>query len=178
MLSRRKYLSNYLSLIVDADIARSSGMTEHPVSRNSRESLEFIINNDLKLAMCPELFNEWKKHKSIFAKKWLVSMYAKKKVVRINPISEAQTKVDNAIITPKEKSIASKDAHLIDAALFTDKVILSNDDNARTVFCKISGTYKELQSIRWFNVVNHSKEAHDCILKKQNLTPQQFFLGI
>ena len=172
-------MSNILSLVVDADIARSSGTTQHPVSKNSRESLEFIINNDdLKLAMCPELFSEWKKHKSIFAKKWLVSMYAKRKVVRINPISEAQTKVDNATITLKEKGIASKDAHLIDAALFTDKVILSNDDNARLVFCKMSGRYKELQSIRWFNVVNHNKEAHDCILKKQNLTPQQFFLGI
>lgn len=178
MLSRRKFLSNYLSLIVDADIARSSGMTEHPVSRNSRESLEFIINNDLKLAMCPEILNEWKKHRSLFAKKWLASMYAKKRVIPIKPLSEAREKINNAGITPKEHSIALKDAHLIDAALHVDKVILSNDDNAREVFCKVSEKYKELQSIRWFNVVNHSAEAQDCLLKKQNLTPQQFFLGI
>lgn len=171
-------MSNILSLVVDADIARSSGMTDHPVSRNSRESLEFIINNDLKLAMCPELLSEWRKHRSMFAKKWLASMYAKRKVVMIKPISEAKIKVDNSVITPKENSIASKDAHLIDAALFADKVILSNDDNARKVFCKISENYKELKSIRWFNVIKHSTEAHDCILKKQNQTPQHFFLGL
>jgi len=178
MRLRRKCLSNYLSLIVDADIARSSGMREHPVSRNSRESLEFIIENDLKIAMCRELLNEWNKHKSIFARTWLSSMYAKKKVVPIKPLSKAIEKINNSEITSKEHSIASKDAHLIDAALHTDKVILSNDDNARKVFCKISEKHKDLQSIRWFNVVNHSAEACDCLLKKQNLTPQKFFLGI
>lgn len=170
-------MSNTISLVVDADIARSSGTTEHPVSRNSRESLEFIKENELKLAICPTLMKEWKEHRSLFARKWLASMFARKQVLTICPSSETRNRIYQTKISDKEVNIALKDAHLIDSALHVDKVILSNDDNARKVYCIISDTFQELKEIRWFNVINEKEQACECIMKKSYLTPSVYFLG-
>src|SRR5262245_14829330 len=124
-----------LLFIVDADIARSSGTSEHPISSGSRRLLDGLAQAGHKAAMCPVLRQEWKKHQSGFATRWLASMVAKKRVVFVNPTTEIRDFIETNVVESKEKDIAVKDAHLIDAALIADKIVTSNDDNARAAFC-------------------------------------------
>ena len=142
-----------LSVIIDADIARSSGTTEHPVSSGSRAILDSVKNNKHKIAMCPLLFAEWKNHHSVFAKRWLSSMIAKKQIQFVKPNSNTKEHIEEHILDEKIKAISVKDAHLIDAALHVDKIIASNDDNARNAFITISGNYKCINEIVWFNAI-------------------------
>jgi predicted nucleic acid-binding protein len=142
-----------LSIIIDADIARSSGTTEHPVSSGSRAILDSVKNNKHKIVMCPLLFAEWKKHHSVFAKRWLSSMIAKKQIQFVKPNSNTKEHIEENINDEKIKAISVKDAHLIDAALHEDKIIASNDHNARNAFITISDNYKCINEIVWFNAI-------------------------
>jgi hypothetical protein len=146
-------VSNSYSVIIDADIARSSGTTEHPISSSSRALLESVSKNGHKTAMCPTLLAEWRKHRSLFAKKWLASMIAKKKVSFITPEKITGTLISNRINEARKISIALKDAHLIDGALATDQIIASNDNAARDVFCELSGSCGDIRTIKWFNAI-------------------------
>lgn len=148
-----------LSFVVDADIARSSGETEHPVSSGSRKVLEFISSGGHNLALCPTLRGEWKKHRSAFATRWMAAMVARKKVLFINPSTEILDYIESEEADGKEKDIALKDAHLLDAAREVDKIVASNDDRARNAFCNISERKKIISEIIWL----HAVRDNECI---------------
>lgn len=168
-------MSNPLSIVVDADIARSSGKTEHPISSGSRALLEGVSSNGHKLTMCPSMMTEWKKHKSLFAKKWLSSMIAKKKVVFVNPVPQVHDVINMGFIEETKVKIAEKDAHLVDAAIFSDRVIASNDDRARSVFCELSNNCGDLKTIKWFNAIS-DREFIDTFLSTQCYVPEQYYV--
>jgi|TARA_B110000211_G_C14051667_1_gene541498 hypothetical protein len=168
-------VSNPISIVVDADIARASGTSEHPVSSGSRALLDNVSKNGHKLAICPTMMSEWKKHKSIFAKKWLASMVAKKKVLFIKPAKQTNDLIIRNLTDSKKITIATKDEHLIDAALETDRVIASNDDIARNVFCDLSTSCGDIRNIKWFNSIS-DKSFIDTYLSTQCFVPQNYYI--
>jgi len=54
------------SFVVDADVARAAGLSEHPVSKGARSVLQAILNSDARAVFCPKLKEEWKQHKFYF----------------------------------------------------------------------------------------------------------------
>ncbi|MEX5353671.1 hypothetical protein WCE02_20235 [Pseudomonas juntendi] len=165
-----------LSLVIDADIARSSGETEHPISSGSRRLLEAVSISGHKLALCPTLRAEWRKHQSRFAIKWLASMYARKKISSINPQPEIATHILENIPDGKEKKIALKDCHLLDAAFNTGKIIASNDATARSAFCNIATSKKEICTISWFNALDDLDTFTNKALTGK-IIPKKFYLS-
>jgi len=168
-------VSNAFSIIIDADIARSSGMSEHPVSSGSRSLLNTVAKNGHVTTMCPILMAEWKKHKSLFARKWLASMIARKKVKFIKPNKQTDSLINAHISDVNKISIAEKDSHLIDAALASDKVIASNDDIARNVFCELSINCGNIRSIKWFNAIS-DREFVTNHLVSNCFVPKRYYL--
>jgi len=169
-------MSNSLSVVIDADIARSSGISEHPTSSGSRALLENVSTNGHRAAICPTLMQEWKKHQSLFAKKWLSSMIAKKKVDFIKPEKKTSILINKNIKDNTKKSVAEKDAHLLDAALIMDNIVTSNDNNARSVFCSLSNSCGNLKSIKWFNAVTDKSFVSKYFSQKTNV-PKKYYLG-
>jgi len=149
--------TNILYIVVDADIARSSGNTEHPISIHARKVLEEIKSNGHVCVMCPTLQAEWNKHKSNYATRWYTSMVARRKIKRGNYISDVKNHIELNVTESKIKNIAIKDAHLIDIALAESGIIISNDNNARVAFCEIGNGYKKIQTIIWLHSVKDSK---------------------
>jgi hypothetical protein len=170
-------MANNYSVIIDADIARSSGMTEHSVSSGSRALLNTVSQNGHMLAMCPTLGAEWKKHRSLFATKWLASMVAKKRIKRINPQATTNTLIINNLKKDKEIAIALKDAHLIDGALVVDNIIASNDDIARNVFCELSISCGSLRNIKWFNAIADRDFVTDYLVS-DCVVPKKYYVGV
>ena len=76
--------------------------------------------------MTPLLREEWKRHQSLFAKAWLAEMTSKAKVENIADIPNEELRSQ----APGTRS-AQKDLHLVEAALATDKIVISLDDLAR-----------------------------------------------
>jgi len=168
-------VSNPISVVVDADIARSSGTSEHPVSSGSRALLDNVSKNGHTLAICPTMMAEWKKHRSLFARKWLASMIAKKKVQFIKPVEQTSDLINSHLTDERKITIAVKDAHLIDAALTVDRVIASNDDIARNVFCELSINCGDIRSIKWFNSIS-DKSFLANYLTTQCFVPQNYYI--
>jgi hypothetical protein len=166
-----------LSIVIDADIARSSGLAEHPTSSSARLLLENVRDNGHNIAMSPDLRTEWKKHKSLLATRWLASMVAKKRVKFIKPDTVMNDYVSDNVSDEKIKNIAIKDAHLVDAALSQDKIIISNDDNARRAFCSISTHYGPITTVMWFHSVT-DKPFISGYLQNLCFVPEPYYLRL
>jgi hypothetical protein len=76
--------------------------------------------------MTAALAGEWDRHQSLFALRWRAEMRSPAKIVDIvdveNAIGRSQVAMSPAVM---------KDLHLVEAALATDKVVVSLDNRAR-----------------------------------------------
>jgi len=105
---------------------------------------------------------EWKEHASTFARQWLWSMRARKRVNRLRFVSDElfRTEILAAARTQGQAADMSKDIHLLEAALQTDCPIASLDDRARDFFREASQTVRRLRGVVW---VNPTKEAENAL---------------
>ncbi|MBD3895261.1 hypothetical protein IEI94_05290 [Halomonas sp. ML-15] len=141
-------------VVIDADVARSSGETDHPVSSNCRNLLESVRKNKGVVAFCPVLSQEWAKHASRFARKWLATMVASRKVVRINDENNVAQDVDESQLVDCVKQVALKDCHLVHSAIIASAFVASRDDAAREAFKEASKCVGYIANVVWFNPVS------------------------
>jgi hypothetical protein len=113
-------------LVIDASVASAAGLAMNPDSRRCREFLQALLRISHSATMTPLLRVEWSRHQSLFARRWLAEMTSKAKVENIadTPNDELRSQA------PRTRS-AQKDLHLVEAALATDKIVISLDDTAR-----------------------------------------------
>ena len=151
-------------LVVDANVARAASSAEGggpPDGRpggscgiRTREVLEVIRKNSrLGVVFSPRLLDEWKKHEGNFARKWRLSMVARKrcrglgeKANRHEPLEEAASS-----LSPSAWEAVRKDSHLIAAALLADGIVVSLDRDFRGHLVKLCASVGELASLRWCN---------------------------
>lgn len=151
-----------LEVVVDADVARSSGETKHPVSSSCRKALTLMLENQHYFVACPKVRAEWRKHASAFARTWLSTMIARKRVVFIEANPVFATALEKIDLDDKTMSIAQKDAHLIDAARARGLFVTSQDDNARTNIRGIRALKDLYSEIAWVNPVSEANLLERC----------------
>ncbi len=135
----------------------------HPTSKYCRDFLLAVLTICHQIVITPDVAEEWGRHQSNFARKWRVSMVAKKKlhIIRIEQSKELRDKIENAAKTENQKKAMLKDAHLIEAALAADKIVFSLDEIVRDLFSEATGNIRELRDILW---ANPDKEEDQCII--------------
>ena len=142
-------------LVIDADVARASGSetATHPRAEHCRDFLSTVLSLSYRIVMTQKINNEWKNHQSRFARRWRVSMDARKKIDRINPPEgkELQTKITTTTNNADEIELMEKDFHLLQAALATDQTIVSLDETVRGHFKRASQQVGEIRHIIWVN---------------------------
>jgi hypothetical protein len=106
------------------------------------------------MVLTPPLIDEWRRHQSKFTREWRKSMHARRKIRTLDAQENAGLRerilgpgVDEAL-----RQIRLKDLPLIEAALRTDKIVASLDEEARQSF-----QLQELNVIIW---VNPARAAH------------------
>lgn len=149
--------------MIDASVARASGGGEavHPTSVITRNFLQAVLTICHKAVMTPEILAEWNQHQSGFARKWRRSMVARKKLIPLN-VEERQDlrqQVELANITQGQKNAMLKDCHLIEAAINTDRRIISLDDTARKLFVGLSHSVADIQDVLWVNPVSDTEQV-------------------
>jgi predicted nucleic acid-binding protein len=164
-------------LAIDASVARAAGgeNAKYFTSKHCRDFLQAVLKICHRMVMTPEIKKEWDKHESRFAKKWRSTMIAKKKLeYRQQPetgfIQETRSLLwdvfDKLAETDKQREEMFKDLHLIEAALDTDKRIISLDDNtARKFFALGSDELDQLKDIVWVNPDNPEETAIEWLEK-------------
>ena len=142
-------------LVIDADVARASGSetATHPRAERCRDFLNAVLSLSHRIVITEKINNEWKNHQSRFARRWRVSMNARKKIDRIDPPEyvEIQDKVTNTANDKDEIEALQKDFHLLQAALATDQTVISLDETIRRLFKRASQQVGEIRNIIWVN---------------------------
>lgn len=168
-------------IVIDADIAHSAGMTDHPVSSSCRSFLNQVSLNGHNPVFCSSLSLEWKNHASGYSKKWLASMVASRKMIFIkNPIASTKEKLNLIETSDPHKTklvkIALKDAHLIDLAKVAGKIVTSCDDNAKNAFCRIEEIADDIKIISWMHPIANQSDLSK-LLTNENCQFYQFKLS-
>ncbi len=143
-------------LVVDASVAKAAGETNHPVSSACRETLMAILEVCHRVVMTQSLQAEWNNHASYISKKWLSSMTAKKKVIRLKEADLTQIKIDSTGLTVVEKEAIEKDRHLVQGAAAYDGIIITLDKK----IIKNKDRFQSPKPIRW---INPETDGYSCI---------------
>jgi hypothetical protein len=143
-------------LVIDASVARSAGGEEatYPTSVHCRDFLIAVLDICHKVVMTPDIREEWNKHESEFARAWRRRMVAKRKFEFLDiPVNEELwEKIDTSAGSDRQRAEMFKDLRLIEAAIATDRTVISLDDNtARKFFGKAAVQVDELKDIVWVN---------------------------
>ncbi len=165
----RKVVTSKL-LVVDASVMRAPGGEEatDPAPAHARDALKAILTICHRVCLSPELREEWKRHQSRFARRWLTQMYAARKVVAREPPSCSEILADVRSfrsITQSDIAAVEKDIHLIAAALMTDRTVLSWDDRVAAVIRKVCAdtrtvTSKAIRHLLWINPITDRDALH------------------
>ncbi|MFB2881440.1 hypothetical protein [Floridanema aerugineum] len=149
-------------LVIDACVAGAAGEKDAGTSKHCRDFLIAVLDNSHRVVMTPDIRKEWRKHQSNFSRKWYLNMQRKNQLERISRIEinaqlwtgvEACTEFDNQ----REEMV--KDLRLIEAALVTDKIIVSLDKEVRKLFHQAAEQVEELRKIVWVDPAKSEEQA-------------------
>ncbi|MEA5533324.1 hypothetical protein [Crocosphaera sp. XPORK-15E] len=150
-------------LVIDASIARSCGgeNARHPTPKNCRDFLKAVLELDYSMVMTSELKQEWDKHQSTFARKWRVSMIAKKKFKYYENVTldELRKQIEECAENYKKREAMWKDICLLEAAIITDKIVISLDEKVRQYFSEVSKDIPEIGIIIWLNPAKNKDQV-------------------
>jgi hypothetical protein len=143
-------------LVIDASVARAAGKghaNTPPEKKACRDFLLAVLRVCHKVAMSPEVFEEWKNHKQEYAHTWLTSMVARKKFASKHSLENPDIKhaVLATATSEREREAMDKDLHLLWAAMSHDRLVVSLDENARVLFQRAAAGVAELRRIGWIN---------------------------
>jgi hypothetical protein len=143
-------------IVVDASVAQSAGWetsTQGPSIR-CRQSLEAILTFDHEVVFSQECLDEWKRHRSNYSKKWLYSMFSRKKVMPPEDLThneKLRASLSQAAISDSSRAAIEKDAHLLEAALQADRIVISRDETVRALFRQCCPAVAEIRTVLWAN---------------------------
>ena len=143
-------------MVIDASVARSAGETEHPVSSACRRFLSTTTELGHRVVMTAEIRREWRKHASRYTRRWLTQMYGRKLVCVSTMDRDEQLRRKVAREIP-----SLPDIHLVKAASAADRLVVSQDERARSAYRRAAGSIPELRRIVWVNPARHSETPID-----------------
>ena len=147
---------NFKRLVVDASVARAAGDEDATasVSINCTEFLEtFRDECQHHIVMTLEISEEWNTHQSNFATTWMKSMIARKRFDYVKPaVNKALSdKIEDTATHENQLEVMRKDFRLLEAALATDRAIISLDESIRQHFTRAAQRVGEIRNTVWVN---------------------------
>ena len=163
---------NSKRLVIDTSVTSAAGSENaiHPVPKQCRECLLRVLKHEHLFVITEEIWEEWKRHRSSFASEWLTSMRARRLIYR------AQEVVNNSLRAKLEKHAKSdmdreemlKDVRLLEAAIATDKSVISLNELDRKRFQSVASRIGEIRPIVWVNPIFPEEQ---CLVWLENSCP-------
>jgi hypothetical protein len=142
-------------LVIDASVAQSPGDENavYPTSKNCRDFLLAILDTGHQSVMTEAIRDEWNRHQSRFARRWRVSMVARRKLHFIDVALDdsLREKISHIALRMEDRKAMLKDTHLLEAAIATDQIVISLDETARVLFIAAALRVGEIRRILWAN---------------------------
>ncbi len=142
-------------LVIDASVARAAGGTS-----SCKNFLKEVRRRNYHIIMSPYIKEEWEHQESRFSVIWRGQMLSEGKL-RITPIEikiELRSDIERVAPSQECKETMLKDTPLIEAALETDKIIISLDERVRKLFAHVSKHIYVIKIVIWVNPDRESEE--------------------
>jgi hypothetical protein len=153
-------------IVIDASVAFSAGDLKHPSADPSsgccRKFLASVLSICHRVVITDAIQQEWSKHENSYARKWRKSMVARKKaVILASPPTNHALREAAATSSPhkRDRDAMLKDCHLIEAAMATDCIVASRDDEAQRLFALHASSLPGIGDIVWVNPVEPADEV-------------------
>lgn len=145
-----------MTFVVDACVLRSAGLSGKPTPSECRAVLDEIRKAGETVAVDLDLLNEWRKHQSRYSSAWITSMFSRKLVKKVDKFSGKSDSIVNAVdkLMEPDRSIASKDIHLVKIAVDYSYRVVSSEKRCRASFHKASVHCCEISKVFWIQPVD------------------------
>ncbi len=141
-------------VVVDASVARSAGSGErsNEFSLPSRSVLNAIADHHW-IAFSQEGLDEWREHRRQFSGRWLQLMIGRKRVLFLGDTRDdhLRSRLEATCTSDSQKQAILKDAHLVEAACQTDRIVISRDETVRDLFRRACPQIQEIRDVSWAN---------------------------
>lgn len=154
-------MSGQYQVIIDADIMHSASGNENDLSIRCREVLDTVLEAGHWLVRTPKIKEEWDNgHLSRYSTNWLRLMQSRRKLLDSDEQSSGLAgAIGNLPALPAEQSIMLKDHHLLEAALNSEKRVISKDEAAYFHFYHASATITQLRKVMWASPMRPKDEC-------------------
>ncbi len=152
-------------LVIDASVARAAGGKDatDPRSVYCRDFLKAVLDLSHRVVMTRDIRVEWDKHQSRYACIWRRQMVAKNKLCpcHIEVDNNLWRQVEAIAESDPEREVMLKDLRLVEAAIATDRTVISLDDKVRKCFAKVAVDLDPLKDIIWVNPAQTAEKPLD-----------------
>lgn len=143
-------------LVIDVSVANTAGPPREDQpdpSRSCAAFLDAVRQSDHLLVMTQDIEREWDASDADYATRWRSAMVSIGKVhfSRAVADSELRAKIKGSVRGASEQQGMLKDAHLIEAAVDTDRRVVSCDDTVRRLYRRVAQRVDDLREIVWVN---------------------------
>ena len=149
--------------VIDASVARASTSTDAKTGAGSqcRHALLGILEICHHVVVTAAIRDEWRRHSSNFARRWLKQMYSRRKVDTVDAPEDVELRrqIGRARASTSMRAAMLKDCHLLEAAMRTDGLIMSLDDEARGLFADFAEHHDRSGRIVWVNPARPADET-------------------
>ncbi|PZU93156.1 MAG: hypothetical protein DCE90_17045 [Pseudanabaena sp.] len=182
-------------LVIDASVLKASGdeNASYPTSKHCYQFLQNVLRICHRAVLTRDLEKEWNNHTSNFGQRWRGEMERRGKLIRIKSLKDSELRakiymtdsfLDNYMaeilsekLTEKNRLDVKKDIHLIEAALATDKIVISLDDNTARRFFALAAQgveeLSELKAIAWVNPDKPDESPIEWLKNGANAEPER-----
>ncbi len=151
-----------INLVIDTNILRAAGNEDATEEQSiaCRQLLKKVLTDKrYGVVISASIRQEYNKHKSKTAHDWLFNMQRQKRQLDLgNYSSKLRTAVKGSALVEKARTEMAKDVHLVEAALATDKRIISRDDKARGYFANLSVPVIKIRKIIWVSLSTNERD--------------------
>ena len=165
-------------LVIDASVLKASGdeNATYPTSKHCYQFLQNVLEICHRAVLTRSLETEWNNHKSRFGQAWRGKMERKGKLVRIKSLEDSDLRA-KIYMTDSFLANYMADIHLIEAALATDKIVISLDDNTARRFFALAAQgveeLSELKAIAWVNPDKSDESPIEWLKNGANAEPER-----
>ncbi|MEK6324843.1 MAG: hypothetical protein AABN33_24635 [Acidobacteriota bacterium] len=87
----------------------------------------------------------------------------------VSSSNKLRKKMERTAVNNRDREAILKDAHLIEAAIATDSIVISLDETARRLFVEATKTVDALRDLVWVNPENSDEGSIDWLVKGANV---------
>ena len=140
---------------MDAAVAKSAGSADvpKPLPGQCRAVLNAMEKRGHRVVFSREISAEWRRHERAFARGWRTRMIASGRVEFIQDVRSDELRERLAAAAPSApaRRAIAKDAHLVEAACATDRIVVSLDEEVRGHLSGVCPQVIEVREILWAN---------------------------